>query len=175
MAANNADESPLGFAGDIDGGTSSFRLSTGQQQPPHALGSNTGPAASSALPVQMGRLPPPSAQDPGLVGGGVLLEGAEAGRSVVTWRVRESGLWLEERGLDDDLEGGGLHLQLQGWGYSTSRASPWLCRPLTSRLIKAGTAHAGGACVCGARCIHPLPLSMVDQGLAPGSISGSRF
>ncbi|CAM9806158.1 unnamed protein product, partial [Ectocarpus sp. 4 AP-2014] len=119
MAANNADESPLGFAGDIDGGTFSFRLSSGQHPPP-SLG-NAGPAASSAFPVQVGRLPPPSPQDRGLVGGGVLLEGAEAGRTVVTWRAQESGLWLEERGLDDDLEGGGLHLQLQG-GISSAGA-----------------------------------------------------
>lgn len=122
MVATNALEAPLGFAGDVDGGAS-FRLSSGQTAPPPNQNSNSsnnnnaGVAAASGgstVPVKVELLPPPSLQDRGLVGGGVLLTGVEAGRSVVAWRAQESGLWLEERGLDDDLEGGGLHLKLQG-------------------------------------------------------------
>lgn len=121
---NNAEEAPLGFAGDVDGSTS-FRLaaaptaeqraaqssSSAQLSGQHNSSSNN---SSSSVPVQVERLPPPSLQDPGLIGGGVALAGMEAGRSVLAWRAQESGLWLEERGLDDDLEGGGLHLKLQG-------------------------------------------------------------
>lgn len=120
MVATHADEAPLGFAGDVDG-SYSFRLSSGQQQqqqsaPRPLPDSQNASSSSSAAPVKMELLPPPSLSDSGLVGGGVLLTGAEAGRTVLAWRAQESGLWLEERGLDDDLEGGGLHLKLQGEG-----------------------------------------------------------
>lgn len=121
MTTNKAEEAPVGFAGDVDGGGgTSFRLSSSPppSSSPSAAGNNNRTSSASrsgsAAPVHAERLPPPSLQDPGLVGGGVMLEGAEAGRSLVTWRAQESGLWLEERGLDDDLEGGGLHLRLQG-------------------------------------------------------------
>eukprot|EP00903_Cladosiphon_okamuranus_P013430 g12510.t1 len=127
MVVTHADESPLGFAGDVDG-SYSYRLSpsSGQQQTsPSPNNSNASFAASgggaATAPVKLGLLPPPSLQDGGLVGGGVLLTGAQAGRSVLAWRAQESGLWLEERGLDDDLDGGGLHLKLQG-GVSIPRA-----------------------------------------------------
>ncbi|CAN0039916.1 unnamed protein product [Pylaiella littoralis] len=130
MATNkNAEEAPLGFAGDVDGSTS-FRLAATPSAQSRAGSSSSSPvseqhninsSSSSSAPVQVERLPPPSLQDRGLVGGGVVLAGMEAGRSVLVWRAQESGLWLEERGLDDDLEGGGLHLKLQG-GVSTRDA-----------------------------------------------------
>lgn len=47
------------------------------------------------------------------VGTGAGVEGA-VGQSVVSWRAQGFGLWVEERGLDDDLEDGGLHLKLEG-------------------------------------------------------------
>eukprot|EP00752_Nemacystus_decipiens_P008562 g7648.t1 len=129
MVATHADETPLGFAGDVDG-SYSFSLSSGHQQhqqqrtasPPSispspnssSVFAGASGSGGSAAPVNVELLSPPSLQDSGLVGGGVLLTGAEAGRTVLAWRAQESGLWLEERGLDDDLEGGGLHLKLQG-------------------------------------------------------------
>lgn len=96
-----AEEAPLGFAGDVDG-FASFRIRE------NASGGFTATRAQ--------RFPlPPSLEVEGLLGGGVVLMGNDAGRTVVTWRAQEGrGLWLEERGLDDDLEGGGLHLILQG-------------------------------------------------------------
>lgn len=121
MVATNAEEAPLGFAGDVDGG-SSFQLSSGRTAPPPSQNSSNNNSAAAGLatsggstaPVKVDLLPPPSLRDRGLVGGGVLLTGAKAGRSVLAWRGSGSGLWLEERGLDDDLDGGGLHLKLQG-------------------------------------------------------------
>lgn len=96
-----AEEAPLGFAGDVDG-FASFRIRE------NASGGFTATRAQ--------RFPlPPSLEVQDLLGGGVVLMGNDAGRTVVTWRAQEGrGLWLEERGLDDDLEGGGLHLILQG-------------------------------------------------------------
>lgn len=119
---NNAQEAPLGFAGDVDGSVS-FRLSSsasGRQHiaplPGQQTTTNNNNSSGSTEPVKVELLPPPSLNDGGMVGGGVLLTGVQAGRSVLAWRAQEegSGLWLEERGLDDDLEGGGLHLKLQG-------------------------------------------------------------
>lgn len=94
------EEAPLGFAGDVDG-NASFRLTGGD-------------ASHGSAPARVERLPPPSLRDDGLLGGGAVLTGVESGRSVVSWRAQESGLWVEERGLDDDLVGGGLHLKLEG-------------------------------------------------------------
>ena len=96
-----AEEAPLGFAGDVDG-TVSFRITRDAPR---------GFTVSRAERVP----PPPPLEDESLIGGGVILTGMSAGRTLVTWRAQEElGLWLEERGLDDDLEGGGLHLALEG-------------------------------------------------------------
>ena len=97
MAA--AEEAPLGFAGDVDG-FASFRI--------------TGNASRGFVAARAERVPPPpSLEVEGLHGGGVVLTGTE--RTVMTWRAQEElGLWLEERGLDKNLEGGGLHLGLEG-------------------------------------------------------------
>lgn len=93
-------EAPLGFAHDVEGATPSFTL--------RANSSGISLPVRSELPA----LPPLSEE--GMAGGGVVLPAMAAGRSVVSWRAQESSLWLEERGLDDDLKGGGLHLGLEG-------------------------------------------------------------
>lgn len=126
MMASSSEEAPLGFSGDVDL-RASFKL-TGEATTTTSAaaplpGTTPGSASTSlhgfAVPIAVERLPPPSLQDEGLVGGGVVLTGegdvgVGAGQSLVNWRAQGSGLWVEERGLDDDVEDGGLYLKLEG-------------------------------------------------------------
>lgn len=102
-----SDEAPLGFAGDVSG-NASYKIAGGGFAQLHA--------------ARVEHPPPPSLQDRNLLGGGVVIPGVEAapgsraggGSSVITWRAQEGALWLEERGLDEDLDGGRLQLILPG-------------------------------------------------------------
>ncbi|CAN0163998.1 unnamed protein product, partial [Laminaria digitata] len=92
MVACSSEEAPLGFSGDVDL-RASFKLtgeatttsSSSSAPAPAALpgaAASSGTASQSpshigfSAPVLVERLPPPSLQDEGLIGGGVVLTGA---------------------------------------------------------------------------------------------------